>query len=82
MKKILSVILCLFLVIGCFPLTAMADTTIEGDGETGISLTTIVPELSSITVTPPTKTQYNVGDELERRGWWLQPIIPTNQQRT
>ena len=68
MKKILSVILCLFLVIGCFPLTAMADTTIEGDGETGISLTTIVPELSSITVTPPTKTQYNVGDELDTTG--------------
>ena len=68
MKKILSVILCLFLVIGCFPLTSMADTTIEGDGETGISLTTIVPELSSITVTPPTKTQYNVGDELDTTG--------------
>jgi len=68
MKKLLSVIVCLILVIACFPLTAMADTTIEGDGETGISLTTIVPELSSITVTPPTKTDYYIGDELDTAG--------------
>ena len=59
MKKALSLVLCLILVLGCFPLTAMADTTIEGDGETSISLTTGVPELASITVTVPTKTQYN-----------------------
>lgn len=69
MKKFLTVILCLVLVIGCFPLTAMADdTTIEGDGDTSISLTTIVPELSFITVTPPTKTQYKVGDTLDTTG--------------
>lgn len=69
MKKALSVILCLILVLGCFPLTAMADdTTIEGDGEASISLTTGVPELASITVTPPTKIEYNVGDELDTTG--------------
>ena len=69
MKKALSFILCLILVLGCFPLTAMADdTTISGNGETGISLTTVVPELASISVTPPTKTQYNVGDALDTTG--------------
>ena len=68
MKKVFSLLLCLILVVGCFPLTALADTTIEGDGETSISLTTGVPELASITVTAPTKTQYNVGDELDTTG--------------
>ena len=69
MKKLLSVILCLILVLGCFPMTAMAyDTTIEGDGEGSIYLTTTVKEPESITVTPPTKTQYNVGGELDKTG--------------
>jgi len=69
MKKALSVILCLILVLGCFPMTAMADdTTISGNGETGISMTTVVPELASISVTPPTKTQYNIGDTLDKTG--------------
>ena len=56
------------LALGMMPPVAMADVTIEGDGETEISLTTTVPELSSITVTPPTKTQYNVGEELDTAG--------------
>ncbi len=68
MKKLLSIILCLILVMGCFHLAALADTTIKGDGETNIPLTTGVPELSSITVTPPAKTTYNVGDELDTNG--------------
>ena len=69
MKKLFSLILCLILVLGCFPLTAMADdTTIEGDGDTSISLTTGVPELASISLTPPAKTEYNVGDELDTTG--------------
>ena len=69
MKKLLSIVLCLILVVGCFPLTALADdTTIEGDGEASITLTTGVPELDSITVTPPTKTAYNVGEELDTTG--------------
>ena len=67
MKKLLSIVLCLILVVGCFPLTTLADgdTTIEGDGEASITLTTGVPELDSITVTPPTKTEYNVGEDLD-----------------
>ena len=70
MKKLLSIVLCLILVVGCFPLTTLADgdTTIEGDGEASITLTTGVPELDSITVTPPTKTEYNVGEELDTTG--------------
>ncbi|MBQ9662978.1 MAG: bacterial Ig-like domain-containing protein [Oscillospiraceae bacterium] len=69
MKKVFSLLLCLLLVVGCFPMTALADdTTITVDGETSISLTTGVPELASITVTAPTKTQYNVGDELDTTG--------------
>ena len=72
MKKALSLILCLIFVLGCFPLTALADdTTIEGDGDTSISLTLTVPEpvvLDSISVTPPTKTEYNVGDSLDTAG--------------
>ena len=72
MKKALSILLCLILVLGCFPLTAMADdTTIDGNGETSISLTLTVPEpvvLDSITVTSPTKTEYNVGDSLDTAG--------------
>lgn len=72
MKKALSLVLCLILVLGCFPLTALADdTTIEGDGDTSISLTLTVPEpvvLDSISVTPPTKTEYNVGDSLDTAG--------------
>lgn len=69
MKKLFSLILCLILVLGCFPLTAMADDTTLGDeGEASISLTTVVPELSSISVTPPTKTEYNVGDSLDTTG--------------
>lgn len=70
MKKLLSIVLCLILVVGCFPLTTLADgdTTIEGDGGASITLTTGVPELDSITVTPPTKTEYNVGEELDTTG--------------
>lgn len=69
MKKALSILLCLILVLGCFPLTAMADdTTLGDDEEASISLTTVVPELSSISVTPPTKTEYNVGDSLDTTG--------------
>ena len=70
MKKLLSIVLCLILVVGCFPLTTLADgdTTIEGDGEASITLTTGVPELDSITVTPPTKTEYNVGEDLDTTG--------------
>ncbi len=68
MKKVLSVIICLILVIGCFPMTAMADTTLGDDDETTINLTTEVPRLSSLTVTPPTKTTYNVGDALDTTG--------------
>ena len=69
MKKLFSLILCLILVLGCFPLTAMADdTTLGDDEEASISLTTVVPELSSISVTPPTKTEYNVGDSLDTTG--------------
>ena len=69
MKKLFSLILCLILVLGCFPLTAMADDTTLGDwDEVSISLTTTVPELASITVTPPTKTEYNVGDSIDTTG--------------
>jgi hypothetical protein len=69
MKKALSILLCLILMLGCFPLTAMADdTTLGDDEEASISLTTVVPELSSISVTPPTKTEYNVGDSLDTEG--------------
>ena len=69
MKKVLSIVLCLFLVLGCFPITALAyETTLGDDDETNISLLTEVPELISITVTPPTKTTYNVGDELDTAG--------------
>ncbi len=68
MKKALSVILCLILVIGCFPMTAMADTTLGDEDEATINLTTEVPGLSSLTVTPPTKTEYNVGDSLDTAG--------------
>lgn len=69
MKKALSLLLCLILILGCLPLTAMADDTELGSGgETGISLTTGVPELASITVTPPNKTEYYVGDELNTAG--------------
>lgn len=67
-KKVLSTILCLILVIGCFPVTVKADTTLGDDDETNISLSTEVPELISITVTPPIKTTYNVGDELDTTG--------------
>ncbi len=69
MKRALSVLLCLILVIGCFPLTALADDTkLDDGGETGINLTTTVPGLSSITVTPPTKTEYSTGDSLDTAG--------------
>lgn len=68
MKKVLSIVLCLFLVLGCFPITVKADTTLGDDDETTINLTTEVPELISITVTPPIKTTYNVGDELDTTG--------------
>lgn len=69
MKRALSVLLCLILVIGCFPLTALADDTkLDDGGETGINLTTTVPGLSSITVTPPTKTEYLIGDSLDTTG--------------
>lgn len=68
MKKLLSAFICLTLVIGCFPMTAMADTTLGDGDETTINLTTEVPGLSSLTVTPPTKTTYNVGDELDTTG--------------
>lgn len=67
-KKVLSIILCLILVIGCFPVTVKADTTLGDDDETNISLSTEVPELISITVTPPIKTKFNVGDELDTIG--------------
>ncbi len=67
-KKVLSTILCLILLIGCFPVTVKADTTLGDDEETNISLSTEVPELTSITVTPPTNTTYNVGDELNTIG--------------
>jgi hypothetical protein len=67
-SRILALVVAMTLALGMMPLAAMADTTIEGDGETSISLTTTVPELSSITVTPPTKTQYNVGEELTTTG--------------
>lgn len=68
MKKLLSAFICLTLVIGCFPMTAIADTTLGGGEETTINLTTEVPGLSSLTVTPPTKTTYNIGDELDTTG--------------
>ena len=70
MKKVFSLLLCLILVIGCFPLTALADdATLGGDGETTITLTATVPVvLASITVTPPTKTEYNVGESLDKAG--------------
>lgn len=70
MKKALSLILCLILVLGCFPLTAMADDVTLGDeDEASISLTLTVPAvLSSIAVTSPTKTEYNVGDSLDTAG--------------
>ena len=69
MKKALSLILCLILVIGCFPMTVWADdTTLGDDDETTINLTTEVPGLSSLTVTPPTKTVYNIGDTLDTTG--------------
>lgn len=69
MKKVLSIVLCLFLVLGCFPITALAGETTLGDGdEINFLLSTEVPELISITVTPPMKTTYNVGDELDTTG--------------
>ena len=70
MKKVFSLLLCLILVIGCFPLTALADdTTLGDDDETTITLTATVPVvLASITVTPPTKTEYNVGESLDKAG--------------
>lgn len=69
MKRFLSILISLILVLGCFPMTSMADdTTLGDDGETSISLTAEVPGLTSLTVTPPTKTQYNVGDELDTTG--------------
>ena len=67
-SRVLALVVALTLALGTAPLAAMADTTIEGNGETNISLTTTVPELSSITVTPPTKTQYNVGEDLDTAG--------------
>lgn len=69
MKRFLSILICLILVVGCFPMTALADDTTLGDGDgTSISLTAEVPGLTSLTVTPPTKTQYNIGDELDTTG--------------
>lgn len=70
MKKVFSLLLCLFLVLGCFPMTALADdTTLGDDGETTITLTATVPVvLASIAVTPPTKTEYNVGESLDKAG--------------
>ena len=70
MKKVFSLLLCLFLVLGCFPMTALADdTTLGDDGETTITLTATVPVvLASIAVTPPTKAEYNVGENLDKAG--------------
>lgn len=71
MKKLLSIVLSLILVVGCFPLAAMADTTLANGEETTISLTLTVPEpvvLDSIAVTPPSKTEYYVGNELDKTG--------------
>lgn len=67
-KRLLSIVLSLSLVMACVPMTAMAETTLGDDEETSISLTAEVPGLSSLTITPPTKTTYNVGDELDTTG--------------
>ncbi len=68
MKKLLSIVLSLILAVACVPMTAMAVTTLGDDEETSILLTAEVPELSSITLTPPTQTTYNVGEELDTTG--------------
>lgn len=69
MKKLLSIVISLSLAVMSVPMTAMADNTTLGDKEeTSISLTAEVPGLSSLTVTPPTKTTYNIGDELDTTG--------------
>ena len=68
MKKLLSIVLSLCLAVACVPMTAMADTTLGDEEETSISLTAEVPGLSSLTVTTPLKTTYNVGDELDTEG--------------
>ena len=68
-KRLLSIVLSLSLAVACVPMTAMADeTTLWDDDETSISLTAEVPGLSSLTITAPTKTTYNVGDELDTAG--------------
>lgn len=68
-KRLLSIVLSLSLAMMSVPVTAMAvDTTLGDTGETNISLTAEVPGLSSLTVTVPTKTTYNVGDELDTSG--------------
>jgi len=68
MKKLLSIVLSLSLAVACVPMTAMADTTLGNEDATNISLTAEVPGLSSLTITPPTKITYNVGDELDTAG--------------
>ena len=68
MKKLLSIALSLSLAVACVPMTAMADTTLGDEEETSISLTAEVPGLSSLTVTTPIKTTYNIGDELDTTG--------------
>ncbi len=68
MKKLLSIVLSLILAVACIPVTAMADTTFVDEEETNILMTAEVPELSSITVTAPTKTTYNIGEELDTTG--------------
>ena len=68
MKKLLSILLSLSLAASCISLTAVADTTLGDEEETNISLTAEVPGLSSLTVTPPTKTTYNIGDALDTTG--------------
>ena len=68
MKKLLSIVLILILAVACAPVTAMADMSLQMEDETNILLTAEVPELSSIAVTAPTKTTYNIGEELDTTG--------------
>ncbi len=81
MKKLLSIVLSLSLVMACVPMTTTAETILEPDEETSISLTAEVPGLSSLTVTAPTKTTYNIGDELDTTGMVVTAVFSDNSTK-
>ena len=71
MKKILSLLLTVCLLLCMFPMTVFADTTdVEGSGTAADKVVTKL----EIT-TPPTKTKYIAGEKFDPAGMVVKPTL-------